>query len=55
MSPCAFPDNSKTGVYIFHLAPPPRRGQKYELLVGWGKKFDDLLRKNEKIGGKRWK
>ena len=31
------------------------RGQKYELFVGWGKKYDNLLRKNANIRGKRWK
>ena len=37
------------GVYIFH-------SQKYEELVRWlGTKYDDLLRKNVKIRGKRLK
>ena len=26
--------------------------QKYEELVGWGKKYDDLQRKNVNIGGR---
>ena len=35
-----------TGVYIFHFAPNPGGGgQKYELLAGWGKKYDDFQRK----------
>ena len=29
-------------------------GQKYELLVGWGKDIMDLLRKNANKRGKRW-
>ena len=30
----------RAGVYIFHFAPPPGGGQKYELLVGWVKNIE---------------
>ena len=46
-----------SGAYIFHFAPfpPGGGGQKYDLLAGWGQKYDDLLRKSTYIRGKRWK
>ena len=45
--------NKYRGAFIFILPLPP---QKYEVLVGWlGKIYDDFLRKNANIRGKRWK
>ena len=48
------------GVHIFHLPPrppPPGMGEGAKIwVIGWlGKKYDDLLRKNANIRGKRWK
>ena len=39
---------------IFLISPPPGGGQIWRIGC-MGKKYDDLLRKNANIGGKRWK
>ena len=47
---------SNAGVYIFHFAPPPGGGQKYELSMGLGKKNEEKRKKGEGKGkGKREK
>ena len=43
------------GCMVFIVPPPPGGWQNYKLLVGHGKKYDNLLRKNMNVRGKRWK